>query len=262
MIVLSGQIAMGSPIPFEIMATATIIWTLLAAFIIAPLMVWKKIKKHGATPENIKRDVVEDLKMEMYLMEVKSDTKIQDFREDITKQISAIEPPEIPDLDLKQLYEDIKVLMAEDINILQENLPTIIINSLHSEDGQKVLLEAAKSSVQSIEGAIYRKMGIDKERAEKGVQMTKEWFLDNIEKVKHPKSERIAAFKNILAQIFPDAEEDWVDEKIAAIKEIQILLGPPPNGNQQHTPSFGNIKPTFGNIKPKKGVIPSGGMFG
>lgn len=250
---------MSSPIPFEIMAIITALWVLIGAFKIAPWAVWQKLEKHGATPKDIKQDVVDEVITELTVTEMSIDQKIQDFQAHVDQQIAAIEipeVPEIPDLDLKKLYEDIKELMAEDINILQENLPTIVVNSLQSKEGQMVLLEAAKASAQSISGAIYREMGIDKERAENGIKMTKEWFVNKFEKVTDPKNQKVAALKHILAQIFPDEGTDWVDEKIAAIREIQILLQPSNGSENQH------YDPGMFRGSSKQQVIASSGMQG
>lgn len=256
-------------VPFEFQALSVIIWTCIAAFIIAPTMVWRKILKHRADPQSIKDDVVEHVDSKIDALDAKFETEIQGvsshfddsiggIEQNLENRIDEIRPQDLEDFDPKKLYEDIKKLMAEDINQLQENLPTIIINCLNTEEGQHVLAEAAIASGKAVSGAIYREMGIDKEKAEEGIRRTREWYVNNIQNAKPGANKMVDTLKWCLRNIFPDEDnEEWIDEKIAAIRELQNLW----NDNGQNQTGSHTSLPA---VQPPRGrqVIPIGGMQG
>lgn len=226
-------------IPFEVMAIITIIWTCIAAFLIAPTMVWMKIKKHNADPESIKKDVTETVEKDIKDLQTAFESKIdsinipeapdiEGLREEMTAKIDSIEIPEVPDIDMKQFYEDFKTLLADDINELQDTIPIHVINALRSEEGQEVLLEAAKSGGKAVSGAIYREMGIDADKVRKGAHDAKQWYVDNIqnENSNNGNNKMIRAVKALFKQIYPEEDGEFIDEKIAFVQEMQILLAP------------------------------------
>lgn len=239
--VIFYQIAV-NPIPFELMAIVTIVWTMLAAFLIAPLMVWRKIKKHGATPEDIKTDVVLELEgtIDTKLGGVTThfDQVVAGMHVDLEKQIQDITPPSFPDV--PALLEEQRLKVNENLMALQQHIPSLLLQTLQTQEAGDVLFEIMKSGQKSLIGAWCRAKGIDEERFNKGVEITKEWFVNNVENVSSDAPQKIQAVSKIIKAIFPE-EGDWVDEKIAALEVLQqnwhLIFGDGKSGSSQ-THSF------------------------
>ena len=212
-------------IPFEIMAIVTILWTLVAAFLIAPAMVWNKIKKHNATPEDIKKDVTDH----------------------VDQSLKDLEIPEFPDP--QDFTESMKTELIATVEELQTNMPTIIDNYFTSKEGQEIMLTLIKAGSKSVSGAIYSELGVDEKKLKKGVSDAKEWIVDQIDQVQDNPMFKIA--RRMFVHLGYDEED--VNEKIGAIRtlaaEIKEWQQGSKGGSQTSFPgprSSGSRGPTSG----------------
>jgi len=216
----------------------TILWTLIAAFLIAPYMVWKKIEKHGATPEDIKKDVVheldESIDTKMGGVTAHFDDVVFKMYTDLENQIEKITPPAFPDV--PQLLEENRMKFNENLMALQQHIPDLLLQTLQTKEAGDVLFEIMKTGQKSLIGAWCRAKGIDEERFNKGVEMTKEYFMNNVENPASDAPQKIQAVSKIIKAIFPD-EGDWIDEKMAALEVLQqnwhLVTGNGKSGSSQ-----------------------------